>query len=89
MIQIAKKEREKVFPGIAFVIRVSFFIGSIYHKMGERTFGMSLRYLYEDVHACRMKLIEVIPGKKVVCQVVANYFILRRIKANALTRKSF
>jgi hypothetical protein len=31
-------------------------------------------YQYEDVHNCRMKLIEVIPGKKVVWHVLDNYF---------------
>jgi predicted phosphohydrolase len=31
-------------------------------------------YHYEDVHKCRMKLIEVIPDKKVVWLVMENYF---------------
>ncbi len=31
-------------------------------------------YHYEDVHRCKMKLIEVIPNKKVVWYVVNNYF---------------
>lgn len=31
-------------------------------------------YHYEDVHRCHMKLIEVIPSKKVVWQVLDNYF---------------
>ena len=31
-------------------------------------------YHYEDVHRCKMKLIEVIPGKKVVWLVLSNYF---------------
>lgn len=31
-------------------------------------------YRYEDVHTCRMKLIEVVPGKKVVWLVMENYF---------------
>jgi len=31
-------------------------------------------YHYEDVHCCKMKLIEVIPDKKVVWRVLENYF---------------
>jgi len=31
-------------------------------------------YHFEDIHSCRMKLIEVIPDKKVVWFVVDNYF---------------
>ena len=31
-------------------------------------------YHYQDVHACKMKLIEVVPGKKVVWLVMENYF---------------
>ena len=31
-------------------------------------------YRYTDVHSCRMRLIEVVPGKKVVWLVLDNYF---------------
>jgi len=31
-------------------------------------------YHYEDVHRCRIKIIEMIPGKKVVWHVLENYF---------------
>jgi len=31
-------------------------------------------YHFEDIHRCKMKLIEVIPGKKVVWLVLDNYF---------------
>ena len=31
-------------------------------------------YHYEDVHRCKMKLIEVIPNEKVVWLVLENYF---------------
>jgi hypothetical protein len=31
-------------------------------------------YAYQDVHQCKMKLTEVIPGKKVVWLVLDNYF---------------
>jgi hypothetical protein len=31
-------------------------------------------YRYKDVHSCKMKLLELIPGKKVVWLVTDNYF---------------
>lgn len=31
-------------------------------------------YHYKDVHRCQLKIIEFVPGKKVVWQVVDNYF---------------
>lgn len=31
-------------------------------------------YHYEDVHRCKMKIIEMVPGKKVVWDVLENYF---------------
>lgn len=31
-------------------------------------------YHYEDVHACKLKLTEVVPNKKVVWHVLENYF---------------
>ncbi|MEO5892521.1 MAG: SRPBCC domain-containing protein [Ferruginibacter sp.] len=31
-------------------------------------------YHYQDVHRCKMKLVEVVPDKKVVWLVLANYF---------------
>jgi hypothetical protein len=31
-------------------------------------------YHYEDVHRCKMKIIELIPNKKVVWHVLDNYF---------------
>ena len=38
-------------------------------------------YHYEDVHRCKMKLIEVVPGKKVVWQVLDNYFRFTKDKS--------
>ena len=38
-------------------------------------------YHYEDVHRCKMKLTEVIPGKKVVWQVLENYFKFTKDKS--------
>lgn len=31
-------------------------------------------YRYEDVHRCKMKLVEVVPNQKVVWDVLENYF---------------
>ena len=39
------------------------------------------KYHYEDVHRCQMKLIEVIPGKKVVWLVIDNYFKFTKDKS--------
>jgi hypothetical protein len=39
------------------------------HKLGDE-----FTYRYKDVHFCKMKLTELIPGKKVVWLVVDNYF---------------
>src|SRR5215813_283013 len=36
--------------------------------------GDEFTYRYKDVHSCKMKLIEVIPEKKVVWLVLDNYF---------------
>lgn len=36
--------------------------------------GGEWTYHYQDVHRCRMKVIELIPNKKVVWFVVDNYF---------------
>ena len=38
-------------------------------------------YHYRDVHRCRMKLIEVIPNKKVVWLVMENYFNFTKDKS--------
>src|SRR5260370_42159552 len=32
------------------------------------------KYHFEDIHSCKMKLIEVIPNQKVVWLVLENYF---------------
>ncbi|MGG9962487.1 SRPBCC family protein [Ferruginibacter sp. SUN106] len=39
------------------------------HKLND-----VFNYHYEDVHRCKMKLIEMVPGKKVVWLVEENYF---------------
>jgi hypothetical protein len=38
-------------------------------------------YHYKDVHRCKMKLIESIPGKKVVWYVLDNYFKFTKDKS--------
>lgn len=32
------------------------------------------KYHYEDVHRCQIKIIELVPGKKVVWHILDNYF---------------
>jgi len=41
---------------------------------GTDKLGDQFRYHYKDVHRCKMKITEVIPGKKVVWRVLDNYF---------------
>jgi hypothetical protein len=36
--------------------------------------GTEYTYHYEDVHRCKMKITEFVPGKKVVWLVLDNYF---------------
>jgi hypothetical protein len=43
--------------------------------------GDEFTYRYKDVHNCKMKLIEVIPHKKVVWHVVDNYFNFTKDKS--------
>ena len=38
-------------------------------------------YRYKDVHHCKMKLIEVVPNKKVVWLVLDNYFSFTKDKS--------
>ena len=37
--------------------------------------GDEFEYSYQDVHRCKIRLIEVIPDKRIVWQVLENYFI--------------
>jgi hypothetical protein len=41
---------------------------------GTDKLGDEFNYHYKDVHRCKMKITEVIPGKKVVWHVLDNYF---------------
>ena len=36
--------------------------------------GAEFTYHYEDVHRCKLKITELVPGKKVIWQVLDNYF---------------
>ena len=36
--------------------------------------GDEFTYHYKDVHRCRIKITEFVPGRKVVWRVLANYF---------------
>jgi len=38
-------------------------------------------YHYEDVHSCKMKIIELVPNKKVVWSVLDNYFKFTKDKS--------
>jgi hypothetical protein len=44
-------------------------------------------YHYEDIHRCTMKLIEVVPGRKVVWLVLENYFKFTADKSEWLGNK--
>jgi len=39
------------------------------------------KYHYQDVHRCKMKITEMIPGEKVVWQVLDNYFSFTKDKS--------
>ena len=41
---------------------------------GTEKLNDEFRYHYKDVHICRMRLVEVIPNKRVVWLVLDNYF---------------
>ena len=43
--------------------------------------GDEFTYHYKDIHRCKMKLTEVIPGKKIVWLVVDNYFNFTKDKS--------
>ena len=41
---------------------------------GTEKLNYEFTYHYKDVHSCKMRLIEVVPNKKVVWLVLDNYF---------------
>ena len=48
---------------------------------GTDKLGDEFTYHYKDVHHCKMKITEVIPGKKVVWRVLDNYFNFTKDKS--------
>jgi len=44
-------------------------------------------YRYQDVHRCKMKLIEAVPDKKIVWQVLDNYFSFTQDKSEWIGTK--
>ncbi|MES2734422.1 MAG: SRPBCC domain-containing protein [Bacteroidota bacterium] len=44
-------------------------------------------YHFEDIHTCKMKLIEVVPDKKVVWLVMDNYFKFTKDKSEWIDNK--
>ena len=44
-------------------------------------------YHYEDVHRCKMKIIELIPNKKIVWLVMDNYFNFTKDKSEWMDTK--
>jgi len=41
---------------------------------GTEQLDDEFNYHFEDVHRCKMKIIESVPGKKIVWEVLENYF---------------
>lgn len=48
---------------------------------GTDQLGDEFTYHYEDVHNCKMKLVELIPSQKVAWRVLDNYFSFTQDKA--------
>ncbi len=48
---------------------------------GTDKLGDEFLYHYKDVHRCKMKVAELIPGEKVVWNVLDNYFDFTRDKS--------
>src|ERR1700716_4159784 len=54
---------------------------------GTEKLNDEFKYHFEDIHSCKMKLIEVIPGKKVVWLVLDNYFKFTKDKSEWIGTK--
>ncbi|MRG45247.1 SRPBCC domain-containing protein [Chitinophaga sp. SYP-B3965] len=50
-------------------------------KGGTAQLNDEFTYSYGDDHRCKMKLIEVVPGKKMVWKVLDNYFSFTKDKS--------
>jgi uncharacterized protein YndB with AHSA1/START domain len=56
---------------------------------GTEKLSDEFSYHYEDVHKCKMKLIEVVPDKKMVWLVLDNYFKFTKDKSEWKGTKIF
>jgi hypothetical protein len=54
---------------------------------GMEKLNDEFNYHYEDIHSCKMKLTEVVPGKKVVWLVLDNYFKFTKDKSEWIGTK--
>jgi len=50
-------------------------------KAAPTNLGDEFTYRYRDVHYCKMKLIEVVPGKKLAWLVLDNFFDFTKNKS--------
>ena len=54
---------------------------------GTERLGDEFTYHYQDVHRCRIKLVEVVPNERVVWHVLDNYFNFTKDKAEWIDTK--
>jgi hypothetical protein len=54
---------------------------------GTEKLNDEFAYHYKDVHSCRIKIIESVPGKKVVWQVLDNHFNFTKDKTEWIGTK--
>jgi hypothetical protein len=54
---------------------------------GTAKLNDEFNYHYKDVHSCKMKITEFIPGKKVVWDVLENYFSFTKDKSEWIGTK--
>jgi hypothetical protein len=56
-------------------------------KGGTQKLNDEFDYHYQDIHRCKMKLIEIIPNKKLVWLVLQNYFSFTKDKTEWIGTK--
>jgi len=54
---------------------------------GTERLGDEFTYHYQDVHRCRIKLVEVVPNERVVWHVLDNHFNFTKDKAEWIDTK--
>jgi uncharacterized protein YndB with AHSA1/START domain len=54
---------------------------------GTSKLNDEFKYSYKDVHRCKIRLIEVVPGKKVVWLVLENHFSFTKDKTEWVNTK--